>query len=363
MKIARRLVGRRPWGEPKSRAARVAAAEARAHLAAMNRREVLGVALAAGVAGSSPAGAAPAKVALRRLGRTGVQVSMLGLGGHHIGRPKEEKEGIRLVRMAIDNGITFLDNCWDYNGGRSEEWMGKALRGGYRTRAFLMTKLDGRTKKAAAEQLDQSLRRLQTDVIDLVQIHEIIRSEDPGRCFAEDGAMQALLEAKKAGKLRFIGFTGHKDPKIHLAMIEAGLARSFTFDAVQLPLNPMDAHYRSFEKEVLPVCQKHDIGVLGMKPMGDGHLLQSKVVDARECLRYALSLPISVVITGCERVPILQQAIDVGRSFQPMTEAERTALLARTAKIAATGKYEPFKNTGQFDGTAKNPHWLETARL
>jgi aryl-alcohol dehydrogenase-like predicted oxidoreductase len=333
-------------------------------LPAMNRREFVGVALAAGAAGSSSfAEAAPAKIGRRRLGRTGIEVSMLGLGGHHIGRPKEEKEGIRLVQMAIDSGITFLDNCWDYNEGRSEEWMGKALRGGYRAKAFLMTKLDGRTHRAASEQLEQSLRRLQTDVIDLVQMHEIIRPEDPARCFAEGGAMQALFDARKAGKLRFIGFTGHKDPKIHLDMIEAGLARGFTFDTVQMPLNLMDAHYRSFEKQVLPVCKKHDIGVLGMKPMGDGVLLESKVVDARECLRYALSLPTSVVITGCERVPILKQAIEVGRTFQPLTEAEREALLARTASVAASGKYEPFKNTGQFDGTARNPHWLETARL
>jgi aryl-alcohol dehydrogenase-like predicted oxidoreductase len=299
----------------------------------------------------------------RRLGRTGVEVSMLGLGGHHIARPNDEKEAIRLVRMAIDNGITFLDNCWDYNEGRSEVWMGKALRDGYRTKAFLMTKLDGRTRKAAAEQLEQSLGRLQTEVIDLVQIHEVIRDEDVTRCFAEDGAMQALFEGKKAGKLRFIGFTGHKDPTIHLKMIEAGLARGFTFDAVQMPLNVMDAHYRSFEKQVLPVCQKHDIGVLGMKPMGDGVLLESKVVNARECLRYALSLPTSVVITGCERVPILQQAIEVGRTFQPLTETERSALLARTAEVAASGKYEPFKTTGRFDGTAQNPHWMDSARL
>ncbi len=340
----------------------------RPRVGGMNRREFVGI-LAAGAAGGAgsawpeSAGAAPGAIAKRRLGRTGVEVSMLGLGGHHIGRPKEEQEGIRLVQMAIDNGITFLDNCWDYNEGRSEAWMGKALRGAYRKQAFLMTKLDGRTKKSAAEQLDQSLRRLQTEMIDLVQIHEVIRGEDVTRSFEAGGAMEALFEARKAGKLKYIGFTGHKDPKFHLAMIEAGLKAGFTFDAVQMPLNVMDAHYRSFEKEVLPVCQKHDIGVLGMKPMGDGVVLESKVVDARECLRYALSLPIAVVITGCEKVPILQQAIDVGKTFKPLGEAERKALLARTAPLAVAGKFEPFKNTSRFDGTAQNPHWLETARL
>jgi aryl-alcohol dehydrogenase-like predicted oxidoreductase len=290
-------------------------------------------------------------------------VSMIGLGGHHIGRPKDDQEGIRLVRMAIDNGITFLDNCWDYNEGRSEERMGKALADGYRKRAFLMTKLDGRTKAAAAEQLEQSLRRLKTDVIDLVQIHEVIRTEDAGRCFAEGGAIEALLDARRAGKLRFIGFTGHKDPAIHRAMLEAGFKRGFTFDTVQMPLNVMDPHYRSFEKEVLPVLVEHRIGVLGMKSMGDGILLKSKVVSPQECLRYALSLPTSVVITGCESTEILKQAIDVGTHFQPLTTEQKQALLERTAPLGRAGEYELFKTSERFDGTAKNPQWLESAKL
>jgi aryl-alcohol dehydrogenase-like predicted oxidoreductase len=302
-------------------------------------------------------------IARRRLGRTGVEVSMLGLGGHHIGRPRQEAEGIRLVRMALDNGIDFLDNCWDYNEGRSEEWMGKALRDGYRQRAFLMTKLDGQTAQAARAQLEQSLRRLQTDVIDLVQMHEIIRPDDPERCFAPGGAMEALVEARAAGKLRFIGFTGHKDPAMHLHMLEVGFQHGFTFDAVQMPLNLMDAHFRSFEREVLPVLQQHDIGVLGMKAMGDGLLLKSKTVTPRECLRYALSLPTSVVITGCERVEILEQALDVGRTFQPLSDDERQALLARTAAAAARGEFERFKTTGEFDGTAQNPRWLTSAEI
>jgi aryl-alcohol dehydrogenase-like predicted oxidoreductase len=300
-------------------------------------------------------------IARRRLGRTNVEVSMVGLGGHHIGR-RDEATGVRLVRMAIDNGIDFLDNCWDYNEGRSEEWMGKALRDGYRQRAFLMTKLDGQAAAAARAQLEQSLRRLQTEVIDLVQMHEIIRPDDPERCFAPGGAMEALVKAREEGKLRFIGFTGHKDPAIHLHMLEVAAAHGFTFDAVQMPLNLMDAHFRSFEKLVLPALVRDDIAVLGMKPMGDGLILKSKTVTAPECLRYALSLPTSVVITGCESVEILQQALDVARAFVPLTDEERAQLLAKTAG-ADHAKFERFKTTGEFDGTAMNPRWLTTAQL
>jgi aryl-alcohol dehydrogenase-like predicted oxidoreductase len=300
-------------------------------------------------------------IARRRLGRTGVEVSMVGLGGHHIGR-RDEATGIRLVRMAVDNGIDFLDNCWDYNGGRSEEWMGKALRDGYRQRAFLMTKLDGHTKEAARAQLEQSLRRLQTDVIDLVQMHEIIRPDDPERCFAPGGAMEALVEARQQGKLRFIGFTGHKDPQIHLHMLEVASRHGFTFDAVQMPLNLMDAHFRSFEKLVLPVLLERDIAVLGMKALGDGLLLRSKTVTAPECLRYALSLPTSVVITGCESVEILEQALEVARAFAPLSPEERARLLAKTAG-ADHALFERFKTTGEFDGTAQNPRWLTTAEV
>jgi predicted aldo/keto reductase-like oxidoreductase len=306
---------------------------------------------------------APSTIPERPLGRTGVMVSMIGLGGHHIGRPKDEQDGIRLVRMAIDHGITFLDNCWDYNEGRSEERMGKALADGYRKRAFLMTKLDGRTKEAATKQLEQSLGRLKTDVIDLVQIHEVIRMEDIPRCLSAGGALDALIEARQAGKLRFIGFTGHKDPAIHRAMLEAGFKRGFTFDAVQMPLNVMDPHFRSFENEVLPTLIEHGIAVLGMKSMGDGILLKSKVVSPQECLQYALSLPTSVVITGCESEDILKQAVDVGRHFRPLTSEQKQALLARTAPLAKTGEYELFKTSDRFDGTTQNPKWLESATL
>jgi aryl-alcohol dehydrogenase-like predicted oxidoreductase len=292
-----------------------------------------------------------------------VQVSMLGLGGHHIGRPKDEKEGIRLIRMAIDGGITFLDNCWDYNGGKSEERMGKALRDGYRQRAFLMTKLDGRTADSTTKQLEQSLKRLQTDTIDLVQIHEVIRMEDADRVFAKGGSIEALQAAKKAGKLRFIGFTGHKDPAIHLHMLRTAESHGFRFDTVQLPINVMDAHFKSFHKEVVPVLVKNGIGVLGMKSMGDGVLLKSGAVSACECLLYALSAPTSVVITGCESVPILEQALEIGGSFKPLTAHEREALLARTAPLAREGKFELFKTSDRFDGTAKNPKWLDTAEI
>ena len=299
----------------------------------------------------------------RVLGRTRVQVSALGLGGHHIAESNTEAEAVRLVHMALDAGIDFLDNCWDYNEGRSELWMGKALRGGRRQKAFVMTKIDGRTRDAAAKQLEQSLQRLETDVIDLVQIHEVIRGDDADRCFGPAGAIEALVAAKDAGKLRFIGFTGHKDPRHHLRMLEVADKNGFVFDTVQMPLNLMDAHFRSFEMTVLPVLLEKNIGVLGMKSMGDGLLLESKTVTPQECLRYALSLPTSVVITGCDSVPILQQAIDVGRNFQPLDPAERRALLARTADAARSGRFELFKTSGQYDGTAQNPKWLESATL
>jgi aryl-alcohol dehydrogenase-like predicted oxidoreductase len=299
----------------------------------------------------------------RTLGRTGLQVSIIGLGGHHIARARDAELAVRLVRMAIDHGITFLDNCWDYNDGKSEEWMGRALKNGYRDKAFLMTKLDGRTRASAAEQLEQSLRRLQTDRIDLVQIHEVIRPDDAARCFSKGGAIEALLAAQKAGKLRFIGFTGHKDPAFHLGMLETARTHGFTFDTVQMPLNVMDAHYQSFEKQVLPVLSERNIGVLGMKSMGDGIILSSKVVSARECLRYALSLPTSTVITGCDSVPILEQAIDVATHFSPLSAAERAELLQRTAPLAQGGKFELFKSSDRFDGTSRNPKWLRSSEL
>ena len=297
----------------------------------------------------------------RSLGRTGEEVSLIGLGGHHIGRQKEEKESIAIVRAAIDAGINFMDNCWDYHDGGSEARMGKALKDGYRRKVFLMTKIDGRTKKAAAEQLDQSLRRLQTDVIDLLQHHEVIRLEDPDRIFAEGGAQEALIEAKKAGKVRFIGFTGHKDPAVHLRMLEVAAKHGFRFDTVQMPLNVMDAHFRSFEKQVLPVLVEEGIGVLGMKSMGDSLILKSKVVTPVECLHYAMTLPTSTVITGIDSLEILKQDLEAVKTFRPLTEKQIAVLLNRTAKAAAEGRFEGFKTTNGFDGTAKNPTWLGEA--
>jgi predicted aldo/keto reductase-like oxidoreductase len=308
----------------------------------------------------TPANQQPAsgEVPYRSLGKTGEKVSALGLGGHHIGRPKDEQEGIRIVRSAIDRGITFMDNCWDYHNGGSEVRMGKALRDGYRQKAFLMTKIDGRTREAAAKQIDESLSRLQTDHVDLMQFHEVIRLEDPDRIFAPGGAMEAMLDAKKAGKVRYIGFTGHKDPIVHLRMLDTAVQHNFKFDTVQMPLNVMDAHFRSFEHQVLPRLVSDGTGVLGMKSMGDGIILQSKTATPIECLHYAMSLPTSTVITGIESMDRLDQAIEAARTFKPMNQSEVAALLARTAQAAQTGRYELFKTDQRFDGTAHNPQWL-----
>ncbi len=297
-------------------------------------------------------------VPTRALGRTGENVSMVGLGGYHIGMQSDEQESIGIIRAALDNGINFLDNCWDYNNGQSEIRMGKALRDGYRKKAFLMTKIDGRTRQAAAQQIEESLKRLQTDRIDLLQFHEVIRDTDPDRIFAKGGGMEAALEAKGQGKIRFIGFTGHKSPDIHLKMLNTAFAHNFTFDAVQMPLNVMDAHFESFEKKVLPVLIEHKIGVLGMKPMGDKIILKSKTATPVECLHYAMNLPTSVVITGCDSLDILHQALQAARTFRPLSSSEVAALLARTDTAAKKGEFELYKTTHTFDGTYQNPQWL-----
>jgi predicted aldo/keto reductase-like oxidoreductase len=295
----------------------------------------------------------------RTLGRTGERVSAIGLGGFHIGQPKlSDDESIRLIRSAIDGGITFMDNSWDYNQGQSEVRMGKALKDGYRQKVFLMTKLDGRTKDEAAKQLDESLRRLQTDHVDLIQHHEVIRFEDPDRIFAENGAQEAVLEAKRAGKVRYIGFTGHKDPHVHLYMLQVAAQHDFQFDTVQMPLNVMDAHFRSFGKLVLPKLVEQKIGVLGMKSMGDSIILKSGVVQPIDCLHYALNLPTSVVITGIDKPQILKQAFEAAKTFKPMPPEQVNALLAKTAKVAASGEYELFKTSAHFDSTAHHPEWL-----
>jgi diketogulonate reductase-like aldo/keto reductase len=327
-----------------------------------SRREFLGMTAASLLMAGTLSGSAAADrkngIPYRPLGRTGEKVSLIGLGGYHLARQSDPEESIRIIRTGIDEGINFLDNCWDYNGGESEIRMGKALRDGYRQKAFLMTKIDGRTKTAAAAQLNESLRRLQTDRIDLLQFHEVIRDSDPDRVFAQGGGMEAVLEAKKAGKIRFIGFTGHKSPDIHLKMLATASKHSFKFDAVQMPLNVMDAHFNSFEKRVLPVLTENGIAVLGMKSMGDHVILESKTVTPTECLYYSMNLPTSVVITGCDSMPILQQALGAARSFHPMDSSQVAALLAKTAKTAEAGQFELYKTTHQFDGTFANPQWL-----
>ena len=295
----------------------------------------------------------------RTLGRTGEKVSAIGLGGWHIGFDFiPEHDAIKLIRTAIDRGINFLDNSWDYNEGESEIRMGKALKDGYRDKAFLMSKIDGRTRAEAEKQLNESLKRLQTDHIDLVQHHEILRYEDPHRIFDEDGAQAALLDAQRAGKLRFIGFTGHKDPHIHLHMLEVARENGFTFDTVQMPLNVMDAHYRSFEKLVLPELIKDGIAPLAMKTLANGQILKSNTVTAIECLHYALSLPVSVVITGMENIERLDQAFGAAHTFQPLTDEQRELLLTKTADAAAKGEFEMFKTTSVYDATAQHPEWL-----
>jgi aryl-alcohol dehydrogenase-like predicted oxidoreductase len=327
------------------------------------RRRFLGFAAAtmisAGIDGQAWGTDTKSGVPMRTLGHTGEKVSMVGIGGYHLARPGvSEEESIRIVHTSLDQGINFLDNCWDYNGGESELRIGKALRDGYRQKAFLMTKIDGRNKATAVSQINDSLKRLQTDRIDLLQFHEVIRDTDPDRIFAAGGALEAVLEAKKAGKVRYIGFTGHKSPDIHLQMLATASAHHFTFDSVQMPLNVMDHHFNSFEAKVLPVLQKQNIGVLGMKPMGDPFILQSKTVTAVECLHYSMNLPTSVVITGCDSLKILQQALDAARSFQPMGKEEVAALLAKTAKAAQSGEFEMYKTSHHFDGTYQNPQWL-----
>jgi len=329
-----------------------------------NRREFLEK-VAAGMAGATlglpligKAHAATGDMPYRTLGRSGEKVSLIGVGGGHIGAPPDEQEAIRIVRTAIDNGVNFMDNSWDYHDGASEVRMGKALKDGYRQKVFLMTKIDGQTRASATQQMEDSLRRLQVETIDLLQFHEVIRPTDPERIFAAGGAFEALVDAKKAGKIRYIGFTGHKDPDIHLKMLNTGFQHGFTFDAVQMPLNVMDAHYRSFAKAVVPVLVQHGIGVLGMKSMGGGMVLRSNTATPMECLHYAMNLQTSVVIAGCQSLERLNQALEAARSFRPMSEKEVAELLAKTATAGAKGEFEGFKTTDRFDATSRNPQWL-----
>ena len=293
----------------------------------------------------------------RELGTTGERVSAIGLGGYHIGVPSEA-EGIRVIRSAVDRGINFLDNSWDYNGGDSEVRMGKALRDGYRKRVFLMTKFNGRTRAVATKQIDESLKRLQVDIIDLIQFHENIRMTDPDRYFAPGGAHEAVMEAKKAGKVRYIGFTGHKDPVVHLHMLDVAAEHNFHFDTCQMPLSVLDYHFRSFAHQVVPRLVKEGIAVLGMKSMANGNVLSAGVATPIECLHYALNLPTSVVINGCDSMTRLDQAFEAARTFKPFTEDQLNALLVKTKEAALTGKYEPFKTTAGYDATTSHPEWM-----
>src|SRR6266566_8428452 len=336
----------------------------------MERRDFLKTATAATVGAAIPATAqtaqpsnAPVKrpespnMIYRELGTTGERVSAIGMGGYHLGKQPEASQSIQLMHAGIDRGITFLDNCWDYNDGISEVRMGQALRNGYRQKVFLMTKMDGRTAVEYNKQLEQSLGRLQTDMIDLVQFHEIIRMEDPDRIFAPGGAIEAAVAARQAGKIRYIGFTGHKDPAVHLRMLETAQKHNFHFDTVQMPINVMDAHFRSFTAQVMPVALKQGVGVLAMKTFGDHYILTSNTVQPIEALHYGLTLPVSVVITGIDNTQVLDQAFEAARTFQPLDQAKMNSLLARTATAASEGKFELFKTTSHFDGTAQNPKW------
>ncbi|HEX4771389.1 MAG TPA: aldo/keto reductase [Bryobacteraceae bacterium] len=319
----------------------------------LQRREFLGA-----LAGLSAAAALNAEtrdgVIYRTLGSTGERVSAIGLGGYHIGVPSED-EGIRIIRTALDRGITFLDNSWDYHDGGSEVRMGKALRDGYRQKAFLMTKYNGRTRASAAQQIDESLRRLQTDHIDLIQFHENIRMTDPDKYFGPGGAHEAVMAAKKAGKVRYIGFTGHKDPSIHLHMLDMAAKNHFHFDSCQMPLNVLDYNFRSFAHQVVPRLVTEKTAVLGMKPLASGLIFQVNNIDAIDCLHYALNLPTSVVINGCDSMDRLEQAFRALKTFQPMTVAQVEALTAKTKEVALSGRIERFKTSEDFDGTAHNP--------
>ena len=333
----------------------------------MDRRDFLKSASAAGMSAAIPANPQATSSAkrpespnmiYRELGTTGESVSAIGMGGYHLGKQSDSNESIRLMHAGIDRGITFLDNCWDYNDGISEVRMGQALRNGYRQKVFLMTKMDGRTAVEYNKQLEQSLGRLQTDMIDLVQFHEVIRLEDPDRIFAPGGAIEAAIAARQAGKIRYIGFTGHKDPAVHLRMLETAQKHNFHFDTVQMPINVMDAHFRSFTKEVMPVALKQGIGVLAMKTFGDPYILRSNTVQPIEALHYSLTLPVSVIITGIDTTQTLDQAFEAARTFKPLDQTQMASLLARTATAASEGKFELFKTTSHYDGTAANPRWL-----
>ena len=290
------------------------------------------------------------RIPYRALGRTGVQVPVMGLGGYHLGTIKSKREAVRIVQAAVDEGITFMDNAWEYHDGESETLMGKALaEGNRRDEVFLMSKCcsHGRGKETALRQLHESLRRLRTDHLDLWQIHEVVYENDPEKHFGKEGAVEALAEAKRQGKVRFVGFTGHKDPRLHLKMLQHG----FPFDTCQLPLNCFDAAFRSFERQVLPELVARGIAPLGMKPIcGDGDPAKKRAVKATDALRYAMSLPVATTITGIDSMKVLRQNLAVARGFTPLAEAEMEALRRQSAELAADGRFELYKTTAKHEG-------------
>ncbi len=289
-----------------------------------------------------------ANIPLRPLGRTGVDVTAIGFGGYHLGLVKDDKEAIRLAQASIDEGITFLDNAWEYHDGRSEELMGRAIEG-RRDQVFLMTKVctHGRGKREAMRQLEDSLRRLKTDYLDLWQVHEVVYENDPGLHFAPDGVIEALQQARREGKVRFVGFTGHKSPKIHLKM----LAYDYPFDACQMPLNCFDATFRSFERKVLPELNRRGIAAIGMKSLGGiAEMVKAGAVAAEEALRYAMSLPVATIVSGIDSLEILRQNLSVARNFSPMSEDEMQQLRDRCAALAGDGRFELYKVSAMFEG-------------
>jgi aryl-alcohol dehydrogenase-like predicted oxidoreductase len=290
----------------------------------------------------------PLEIPTRPFGRTGERVSVIGLGGFHVGIPGTDAAAVRLIHAAIDAGITFLDNAWDYNDGLSEKRMGKAIAD-RRDRVFLMTKVctHGRDGKVAMRQLEDSLRRLRTDHLDLWQIHEVVFDDEPAKHFAKGGVVEALDRARQQGKVRYVGFTGHKSPELHLQM----LAHGYPWDSCQLPLNCFDASFRSFEERVLPELNRRGIAPIGMKSLsGDGRPVKAKVVTAEEALAYAMSLPVATVVSGMESMRILKQNVAVARGFVPMSERARQALRRRVANDAVDGRFELYKISAAFEG-------------
>lgn len=290
----------------------------------------------------------PGTLPRRPLGKTGVQVSVLAMGGYHLGTLPSADEAARLVHEAMDHGLDFFDNAYEYNQGQSEFFLGKALEGGRRQRAFVMTKVctHGRDKRTAVEQLDASLKRLKTDYLDLWQVHEVVYPDDPAHHYTKEGVLEALTQAKKDGKVRFVGFTGHKSPDIHLDMLKRGYA----FDTVQMPLNPLDGTFRSFEQNVLPVVQKRGMAALGMKSLGgSGDVVRKGLYTPEESIRYVLSLPVAALVSGIDSREVLHQNLRIASTFQPMSPEEMRALRERLKPVAAKGEYELYKTTRQYD--------------